>query len=152
MENVMKKPAAILLLVCPLLFSLALVLQDNPNSQAQTLWEEMKGYAEWSIAPGSNLMMPGHAPHGKFVTIHANALAMKAMSSNDVKMPDGSIIAKDNYDSNKQLNKITAMKKINGKWFWVVFNPDGTVAKAGSLQGCVACHAGAKRDYVFIWR
>lgn len=149
----MKKPtAAILLLACLLLFSLALIFQDNPGSQALALWEEMKGYTEWSIAPGSNLMMPGQAPHGKFVTIHANDLAMNAIQSNAIRMPDGAIFAKDNFDSNKQLNKITAMKKIGGRWFWALYNPDGTVARAGDLQGCLACHTGAKRDYVFIWR
>lgn len=149
----MKKSAGlILLLAFSLLFSLASVFQDETDSPAEVLWTEMKGYSEWSIAPGSNLMMLGQAPHGKFVTIRANTEAMNAMKSNSVRMPDGAIFTKDNFDSNKQLNKITAMKKVGGKWFWAVYNPDGTVEKAGDLQGCIACHAGARRDYVFIWR
>jgi len=48
----------------------------------------------------------------------------------------------------------------NGDWYWVKFNPDGTVAHApaamggmqlsGKVKSCIGCHSGAEgKDMVF---
>ena len=124
---------------------------EDGVSQAEKLWSEIAGYNEWAIAAGSNLMMPGQAPHGRFVTIYANDIATETISENAEAMPDGAVFAKDNFDSVKRLLQVTVMAKREGSWFWAVYDADGKVKRAGALEGCIACHNGAGRDMVFTW-
>ena len=71
-------------------------------------------------------------------------------------MEDGSIIAKENYTAEKKFVALTVMYKIKGynptagDWFWAKYNPDGTVAAAGRVKGCIDCHSAKKdNDYIF---
>ncbi|MCG8374916.1 MAG: hypothetical protein MI702_00360, partial [Chlorobiales bacterium] len=98
-----------------LLFSAFVSDSEEQIQIAEEIWMEIQGYTKWDIIPGGHLMMPGQAPHGKFVTIYANSAAQTALSEDKARMPDGAIYSKDNFDSNKKLNKITVMKKIDSK-------------------------------------
>ena len=133
---------------------LSLAISSGPENDialAEKLWSEITGYTDWAVAAGSNLMMPGHAPHGRFVTIYANDIAAKAFADDLEAMPDGAVFAKDNFDSVKRLQQITVMAKREGSWFWVIYDAEGAVERAGELEGCIACHNGAGRDMVFTW-
>ncbi len=75
---------------------------------------------------------------------------------------------KENYGPDKKtLMAITAMYKTKGynptagDWYWVKYNPDGSVANkstdagvkhlAGRVQGCIRCHDGADGgDFAFF--
>ena len=82
-------------------------------------------------------------------------------------MPIGSIIVKENYGEDKKtLMAITVMYRARGydrehkDWFYIKYNPDGTVAKTpankgskpiyGRFSSCINCHEGAAGgDYLF---
>lgn len=62
--------------------------------------------------------------------------------------------AVENFTPN--LEAVTVMVKVPGynpeagDWFWVKYQPDGTVDEAGKAEGCIACHSKvADNDYVF---
>lgn len=119
---------------------------------ATEVWKELAGFRQWPLVPGTSALMPGQAPHGRYISVHLNPIAVRAIEENRLQMLEGAIIAKENFGSTRVLHRITAMKKLEGAWFWAEYDPDGTVQVAGRLKGCEACHAGARRDMVFTWR
>jgi hypothetical protein len=128
-------------------------LLPEDQDLATRLWnEQLQQYKEWPLVPGTQVMMPGHAPHGKFVTIHANRITLDAMASGRQRLPEGAILAKENFNTNREMVQVTAMVKRAEGWYWAVYQPDGTIEKAGVLEGCVVCHEGARRDSVFTWQ
>ena len=75
-------------------------------------------------------------------------------------LPNGSIIVKENYGQDKEtLMAITVMYRTagfdpqNNDWYWIKFNPDGSVARtpdaeggkpiAGRFASCIECHRSA---------
>lgn len=122
-------------------------------------------YRNWAPVPGqSDAMYEGQSPHGAYLKMYLNRTA----AGNPSKLPSGSIIIKENYGADqKTLMAITAMYKNKGynpsgdDWYWVKFNPDGSVASkntesrtkrlAGRVQGCISCHDGADgNDFTFF--
>ena len=88
-------------------------------------------------------------------------------AGNPSSLPDGSIVIKENYSPEQALAAITVMYKTagynaeSGDWYWVKYNPDGTVASkstdsgsvrlAGRVKGCIDCHSDADGgDFVFF--
>ncbi len=88
-------------------------------------------------------------------------------AGNPADLPTGSVIVKENYDSEKELLGITVMYRAagyypkSGNWYWVKYNPDGTVARTstdagfkkirGVVSSCIACHSDAGGgDFVFF--
>jgi hypothetical protein len=101
----------------------------------------------------------GDSPHGAFLKMYLNRTA----AGNPKKLPNGSIVIKENYGPDqKQLMAVTVMYRAKGynpkggDWFWVKYNPNGTVARtppemgsmpiAGKAAGCINCHSGAVDD------
>jgi hypothetical protein len=119
---------------------------------ARKLWRSVSDLAQWPEAPGTQVLMPGHAPHGKFITIHVNSEALSAMAGDAEEMPESATIAKENFDSSRKLLQITVMHKKSGSWFWAVYSSDGTVEQAGRISECITCHEGARREMVFTWQ
>lgn len=84
------------------------------------------------------------------------------------ELPHGSILIKENYGPDqKTLMAVTVMYRSQGynpdggDWYWVKYNPDGTIANAppdkgsmplkGKVQGCIMCHSGADgQDFAFF--
>ncbi|MCG8557941.1 MAG: hypothetical protein MJD61_22045 [Proteobacteria bacterium] len=135
---------------------------------ASTLWQEMTGYQQWPPFPGKTGFVPSAAPHGAFVKLYLNALAMQRPY--DPTAPD-SIVVKENYAAANDgtLAAITVMKKLPGydpqsaDWFWAKFLPDGLLDRnsngvplagrigKGGTAGCIPCHANAgQSDYFFL--
>lgn len=121
-------------------------------------------YENWAPGPGQGLdFYPGKSPHGAHLKMYLNRVA----AADPGKFPYGSIIVKENYDKDKKLAAITVMyRPVKGydpdhnDWYWVKYNPDGTVARtpategstpiAGKVKGCIDCHSSAKGgDYYF---
>ncbi|GAB4145745.1 MAG: hypothetical protein Tsb009_18040 [Planctomycetaceae bacterium] len=122
-------------------------------------------YRNWAPAPGQGAdMYPGQSPHGAHLKMYLNRIA----AANPKTLPHGSIIIKENYGKDKKtLMAVTVMYRTKGydpahnDWYWVKYNPDGTVARtppakgnvpiAGRFKSCIECHSSAKgKDFVFV--
>ena len=102
--------------------------------------------------PGTEAMQTSEGnPHGMYGSVYGNALAVAAATGKAERMPEGSIIIRENYNKQEELLRITTMRKTNSEWFWTVYNPDGTVELAGDLQACIECHNESTRDMLFFW-
>jgi len=124
---------------------------EDPIAKAESLWSEISQYKTWPLAPRSSELMPGVAPHGRYVTIHGNTASQQAFATSAARMPAGAILAKGNYSSQRLLDSITVMVREDDGWLWIVYEPEGTVVRAGDLEDCMSCHSGAARDKVFSW-
>jgi hypothetical protein len=130
-----------------------------PPADAAKLWTymtETNSYKGWEFWPGYEGIYPGKSPHGKFLKLYANPIAIKAAKEGK-SMPDGAILVKENYGKDKKtLMAVTPMYRIKGynpeggDWFWVKYGPDGKVLKAGKPKGCIDCHGVQKnKDWLF---
>jgi len=134
----------------------------NEEISGERLWERIfteSPYERYAFWPGHEDVQLGQAPHGIFHRIYTNKDLVSSLPRADKKAPYGSIIVKENLNSEKELVKITVMAKVegvdpdNGDWFWAVYTPEGKEEASGSLRGCIGCHEGmAENDYVIVQR
>lgn len=117
----------------------------------------MSPYQGWGYWPGYGELVEGKSPHGAYIRLFGNAIALKAAREGADVMPDGSIIMKENYDKDKKLVALTPMYKSagynpeGGDWYWAKMSPDGKVMADGKLKGCIDCHAKVKKkDWIFL--
>ncbi len=130
----------------------------EPGADAAQLKEyitRLKPYTSWELWPGKGKFYPGKEPHGALLTTYVNRTAY--FSVKDGKgMGYGSIIVKENYDSNRKLVALTVMYKLKGynpaggDWFWAKYGPDGNTIASGKVDACLQCH-GKKKANDFIW-
>lgn len=126
-----------------------------PPADAKKLWTHMNEtspYTGWGFWPGYTEIYPGKSPHGAFLKLYANPLALNAVREG-TPMPYGAIIVKENYGKDKKtLMAITPMYKVKGynseagDWFWVKYSNKGKALKAGKPKGCIDCHSVKKND------
>lgn len=128
--------------------------QDD-QAHAQQLWEEIQGYEQWPLFPGTEKLYEGTEPHGALLTTYVNQTALDALSAGNLPLPEGSVIVKENYSPEQQLMAVTLMSKKAdfapdaGNWFWVKRLADGTIEAAGAVEGCIGCHgAGEGNDFI----
>jgi len=133
--------------------------------KAESLWGRMADYRDWKSPSGLEGFQEGKSPHGKFIRYYLNSTARSNPSA------PGAIIVKENYMAkmSDSLGAITVMEKVPGydmdnkDWFWVKFDPKGSVMKnskkmslagrvaKGMSKGCIACHSNAGGDdYLFV--
>ncbi|MDX1644866.1 MAG: cytochrome P460 family protein [Thermoanaerobaculia bacterium] len=135
--------------------SSAMSHEDAPDAEA--LWEHIQeaNYESWEPFPNApEGFYEGTRPHGAQLRTFGNESAV----ANPQAPPPGSIVVKENYTPNKELVAVTVMKKVEGydaenqDWFWVKYDPDGSVAEqegmklAGKVKSCIGCHASAVGD------
>jgi hypothetical protein len=161
------------------LLSLSIILvscftesEEGPSDLeiANEIWGKMsaENYNDqtgaWKFWPGKtgiyspDTTLHSSAPHGppKFFQTFVNSVGYESVQSKSFPLPDGTIIAKQHYDSTKTLNEVTVMTKrkgydaANNDWFWTEFSSDGTVKAQGKVLGCIACHSAKKSDD-YIW-
>ena len=61
----------------------------------------------------------GQSPHGVYLTIYGNHIAISAVKAKQKTMPNGAILVKDNFDMDKKtLVAVNPMFKVKG------FNPE----------------------------
>jgi len=157
-------------------FSSQLIAQDSSSVSktkssrtfAEQLWNYLlsNNYKHWSPAPGNgtgqylstHTSMLGIGPsnrrpqtrHGAFVKSYVNRDASTAGL-----LPIGSIVILENYLADKSLESISVMYKTEGfnpganDWYWVKFNPDGSVASTpaeiNSIEGQTIVDAGGRQ-------
>lgn len=123
-------------------------------------WLKSSNYEQWAPAPGQTTgFYEGQGPHGAQLKMYLNRTAL----SEPKNPPHGSIIIKENFNPQQELVAVTVMYRSKGfdpqnnDWYWVKYNPSGTVATkgdvrlAGKVNDCTQCHQGAAgNDYLFF--
>lgn len=155
-------PVFIFFLSLVLLFSFANIAKaesQKPGPYGTTLWKyitQFAPYKDYQIWPGKDEFYKGTHPHGAILRTFVNKEAYETISKKKGTFPYGSIIVKENYSPEKKLMAVTVMYKVKGynsaanDWFWVKYDPKGTILKEGQVKGCIACHTAQKdSDYVF---
>jgi hypothetical protein len=136
--------------------TITMAMSHLPEPEADAFWtyiSETNPYTNWEMWPGKDGFYPGTSPHGAFLKLFVNDVALKALKE-DAPMPDGAIIVKENYDKDKQFMAITPMylkKGYNpeaGDWFWTKYGPEGALMAAGKVEGCINCHK-TQPDWLF---
>lgn len=131
-----------------------------PPPDGQAFWtyiNETNPYTQWKHWPGYEDIYPGKSPHGAYLKLYANEIALNAIQNGTIKeLPAGSILVKENYgEDKKMLMAITPMYKVAGfnpdagNWFWAKYGPDGNVMESGKIDSCIQCHSTAKTSYIF---
>jgi Cytochrome P460 len=117
----------------------------------------------WDLWPGTEKFYKGNSPHGMLLTTYVNEVAFEALQAGTTRMPNGSVVIKENYMPNHELAAVTVMFKKGGynpdfsDWFFTKHKPDGSLfampngmAMEGRLPGCQGCHL-AKKDADFLF-
>ncbi len=111
-------------------------------------------YSEW---PGYQGLHEGFSVHGAYHKLYINSTLKAALPVKDSVAPDGSIIIKETFNDDKEIQDVYIMAKIKGvdtehkDWYWAKMKPDGTEFVAGKLDMCIQCHLGAQdNDYIFL--
>lgn len=159
----MKKGQLFIVLGLAFLMTMAFSLADMeemPAADGAKFWtyiSETNPYTDWMHWPGYEEMYPGGSPHGAYLKLYVNDIALKAIEEEMKEMPEGAIIVKENYADDKEtLAAITPMYKVKdfnpmaGDWFWAKYGADGEVMDSGKVQGCIDCHKKMEdRDWLF---
>jgi hypothetical protein len=138
---------------------ISVAAEDLPPADGAKFWTyitETNPYLGWGYWPGHYGIYPGQSPHGAFLKVYANPIALKAAREGK-PMPNGAILVKENYGKDKTtLMAVTPMYKVKGynpqagDWFWAKYGPKGEVMAAGKPKGCVTCHSVKKSaDWIF---
>jgi hypothetical protein len=121
-------------------------------------------YHDWDLFPGSSEQMDGargSGPHGRYVTVYANDVAVDAAGTDAMEMPEGSFIMKDAFDEDRNLRSTVLMAKLDSTWYYgamKIHSPDSVdflqfgAAESDEISTCHSCHAKADRDFVFLWK
>ncbi len=151
------KKSMILIALVFLTATLVMAKSHMPEPQAEAFWTyitETHPYTEWEMWPGKDGMYEGTSPHGAFLKLYINDVAVNAIKE-DRPMPDGAIIVKENYGKDKEkLMSLTPMYRKKGynpdagDWFWAKYGPEGEVMDAGKIEGCIGCHR-SQEDWLF---
>jgi hypothetical protein len=149
------------MLVFPLLVALVMVpvvssVADEYASKFWTHITETDPYTGWGYWPGHYGIYPGKSPHGAYLKIYANGVALKAAREGK-PMPDGAILVKENYgEDQKTLMAVTPMYKAEGfnpaegDWWWAKYGPSGEAMASGRVKGCINCHKSQEaNDWIF---
>lgn len=133
--------------------------EPDPEPTGEELWNQMQqeNYQNsWNLWPGTEELYEGSEPHGMLLTTYLNDIAYDAVMNGNIPLPEGSIVAKENYMPDSTLSAITTMYKVEGfnpqhnDWFWLRNNPEGVIDAAGIVDGCQSCHQDAAvTDYIF---
>ncbi len=150
-----------LLVVCLFLYG---VIADRGRAQAPgveasgaALWDYLKkaDYRTWKMWPDTEAYHKGQIPHGALLTIYVNDIAFQAIAGKAGSLPDGAIVAMENFSAEKELTAITVMYKVkgynppSGDWFWAKYLPGGKIDSEGKVGLCLGCHTMSRgNDYI----
>lgn len=168
-ESSMKKRAFTLLTVLFLLW-LAACKQENtdfpspdegnltkrPQANGASVLEfilKKDDYRQWALYPGKPVLHPGQHPRGALLITY---VSLKVLRNASGRLPDGSILIKENYDAQRKLQSTFLMYRVEGynpdggDWFWLEFSPQGIIKEEGKAEKCIACHRTVQsNDWIF---
>jgi hypothetical protein len=138
------------------------------NTDMETmLFSEFSTTTGYTFYKNSSTIVASSAesPHNRFFRVRFNEIAKNALTNNGKlpvggTFPEGSIVAKELYDSaTGQLALYAVMKKASNDsnaangWLWAEYNANGqivySVTKKGA--GCISCHKTNARDLVRVF-
>jgi hypothetical protein len=132
------------------LFLLSACRQNDEPASAEDLLAEIQAadYRSWARAPGYDARTPSSAPHSDQVEIFVNDVVEAALAEGGAdEWPVGSIIAKDGYTDDGELELTALMEKREEGWFWAEYDAEGTALYSGAPTVCTDCHEPGA-DYV----
>lgn len=113
-------------------------------------------YRQWPFYPDKGVLYPGKHPHGALLITYVSPETLIALQKKQSRLPNGSIIVKENYDLQKKLQTTTVMYRLDGynpeggDWFWLKYAPDQTILEEGKAEDCIKCHRVVKdNDWIF---
>ncbi|MFO0555792.1 MAG: cytochrome P460 family protein [Polyangiaceae bacterium] len=124
--------------------------QNDEPADAEALFDEIQAdeYTSWERAPGYKERRASSAPHGDEVEIFVNDVVADALDASGLDAwPVGSIVAKNGYSSDGELELVAVMEKRETGWFWAEYDADGVPQYSGSPTICTDCHASGS-DFV----
>lgn len=118
---------------------------DQDPDGASELYDRVRAedYTSWSRAPGYATRQPTNAPHADAVEIFLNDVVEGALASpaGATEWPVGSIIVKDGYTSDDELEIVAVMEKRDDGWFWAEYDAaSGESLFSGKPATCLDCH------------
>jgi hypothetical protein len=127
---------------------------DNQDPDAAAaLWDRIQAenYRGFARAPGYEQRQPSNTAHSDQVDIYVNDVMQEAIEGGEplASWPEGSLVVKDGFDGDGELDLVAAMDKRAGGWFWVEWtDPDGSEPKySGEPELCIDCHSSGS-DFV----
>jgi hypothetical protein len=126
---------------------------DNQDPEgAAVLWKRIheENYRSWSTAPGYESPRPSNAPHSDRTQVFINPVVEDALQGPPVsRWPVDSLIVKDGYTDDGELELVALMHKRDDGWFWAEYDSEGDPDYSGRPDTCIDCHASAVADSVF---
>lgn len=116
---------------------------DQDPAGAADLWARIHtaNYRGWSRAPGYEERRPSNTAHSDAVDIYLNVAIGDALgATGTTAWPVGSLIVKDGFDDDGDLDLVAAMEKRENGWFWAEWDGDGDASFSGSPELCIDCH------------
>jgi hypothetical protein len=117
---------------------------QDPNA-ARELWDRIHqtDYRALPRAPGYETRQPTQAPHGKQVEIWMNKAVADVLAEKKplAEWPVGSLIIKDGYGNDGDLDIVAVMEKRADGWFWAEYDGKGDSLYSGKPETCTDCHA-----------
>jgi hypothetical protein len=116
---------------------------DQDPEGARELLDRVRAddYHGWERAPGYATRQPAVSPHSDEVDIFVNDVVADVLAAGESieAWPIGSIIVKDGFRSNGDLELIALMEKREEDWFWAEFFGESS-AYSGQPSVCIDCH------------
>ena len=130
----------------------------DANGASVMAYLEREDYqSRWELWPGKGEKYMTSGGHNVLLTTYVNPPAHASIIDKEGAMAPDSLILKETYSEEGELQNITVMYKVEGyypehnDWFWLKAQPDGTVDLEGTPDGCVVCHAEQRsNDYIFV--
>lgn len=134
---------------------------DNQSpGEAQALWDYLQAadYRTFARAPGFEVRQPSNTAHSDAVDIYVNDVVEEALLAGEplAAWPPASLIVKDGFNDDGELDLIAAMEKRDDGWFWVEWtDPVGSPGSEAKFSGqpsiCTDCHSRGE-DFVRAFR
>lgn len=110
-----------------------------PEEIATELWTliNTEQYQQWKEMPGPGALIEDADKKKSYTKTYANDIAYATIEQKSKSLPPGSIIVKEKYDDQDQLQSISAMINLGGddpkdiNWFWAQYSPDGKLLNSG---------------------
>ncbi|WP_292487568.1 plastocyanin/azurin family copper-binding protein [Methanohalobium sp.] len=117
---------------------------------------EVNNYKDWRLWPGTSRFSNGSEPHGSLVTVYVSDEAYSSIENKTGVMSNGSIIVKEDYNSDRELQGLSVMYKVEGfdenhnDWFWAFYGPNESINAEGQVEACYDCHGiEENNDYLY---
>jgi hypothetical protein len=120
---------------------------DNQEpEQADALWDRIhaESYRSFARAPGYETRRPSDAPHSDQVDIYVNDVVAQALADGGISSwPVGSLIVKDGFTDDGELDLVAVMDKRADGWFWAEYLDveAGDAEFSGKPDICIDCHS-----------